>query len=132
MEIKYKAMVYGGWLYCDMKKDLASTYFSILEKSGAIGTLCHFIGLQDHFDHDLYSDDIVMIRDDCDDWYIRRIIYYDWEDYPAFDLYPLFERDSNCISHALHEPGWKIKRIGNHYDDPKKWDGLIQKFRGRI
>jgi hypothetical protein len=89
-----------------------------------------YIGLRDNhsdkINHEMCENDIVEVEIDGEKT-IHRIMYMAAiSQYPAFDLYPGFECDSNCISHCLCEPGWSIKIIGRYQDDPGKWDKLMR------
>jgi hypothetical protein len=88
-----------------------------------------YIGLRDNYSgkisREMCENDIVEVESDGEKA-IHRIMYMaEISQYPAFDLYPGFECDSNCISHCLCEPGWSIRIIGRYQEDPGKWDKLI-------
>lgn len=92
-------------------------------------TLCQFIGMKDNYmgsGHDLYENDMVIIRHGGE-WSVHRITYQSGNDYPAFDLMPQIPAEMNGISHALCELGYVVKRIGNYYDGPTRWDRLMGK-----
>lgn len=77
-----------------------------------------YIELRDSDQTVLYEDDIVEVSFEGNS--SKHVIEYQSElTYPAFDLEPPLDVDSNGISHALCEIGYRLKRIGNIHETPE-------------
>ena len=81
-------------------------------------TIGQFTGLEDVDGQAIYEGDIV----ECSDSYgnephVAEVKYRTDMDYPAFDLVPYPDVESNAISYYLADG--KIEVIGNIYDNPE-------------
>lgn len=66
----------------------------------------------------VYEDDIVKVSFEGEET-IHTVEYRSDIDYPAYDLVPSLDVDSNGISYALCEIGYDIEVIGNKYENPE-------------
>lgn len=80
--------------------------------------LMQYTGLQDKNGRDIYEGDIVRVNDDWDDPSTHEV---NWGgEYPAFELYPGFDLESNNLMSALAgEGGMTVEVIGNIYENPE-------------
>ena len=81
--------------------------------------LMQFTGLKDKNGKEIYEGDIVKVGESKEfmDSEIYQIKYFsNHSSYPAFDLDPFAECDSNGLSYYCNE-GW-IEVIGNIYENP--------------
>lgn len=75
-----------------------------------------FTGLVDENGVEIYEGDVVRIRDDWSDATTHQVKW--GGDYPAFDLYPGFDLESNNLMSALAgEGGMTVEVIGNIYQN---------------
>lgn len=66
------------------------------------------IGIKDSDGNEIREGDLILYRKDSDsDWECAVIRYFGKEDYPAFDLYPRKDWESNAISTLIGE-GYEI------------------------
>lgn len=80
-------------------------------------TVGQFTGLKDCEGREIYEDDIVRVVHYGEES-IHVIKYCDDMDYPAFDLWPHFDCESNGLSFCECERETTITVIGNVHDNP--------------
>lgn len=81
-----------------------------------------FTGLRDDDGREIYEGDIVRVVHYGEES-SHTVKYFDDEDYPAFDLDPHFDCDSNGLSFCQCERETTITVIGNVYDSPELLEG---------
>jgi len=77
-----------------------------------------YINLQDTNGKDIYENDVVKCTDEFGKETIHSIKYFSDDGYPAHDLWPHSEVESNGISHFLSHLGCSIEIIGNAHENP--------------
>lgn len=122
-EIKFRAwdeeerfMYYGVLPISDSHFLIADQYgHRVHEAAGQAVHVMQFTGLHDTDGKEIWEGDIVK---DADEGTLHVIKYYaeEW-DYPAFDLDPYIDVDSNGISYCLQDMGLEV--IGNIYENPE-------------
>ena len=85
--------------------------------------LLQFTGLKDANGKEIYEDDIIKVSDETGSSFISVVKYFDYDDYPAFDLDPQYLPtdwyfEANILS-TLKNDGNEIKVVGNAYSDPE-------------
>ena len=83
-------------------------------------TIGQFTGLKDHKGREIYEGDIVKVVDDGEESF-HVVEYMSNEDYPAFDLVPGLNVDSNGLAYCEHYTDYDVKMyvIGNIHDNPE-------------
>lgn len=83
-------------------------------------TVDQFTGLKDHKGREIYEGDIVKVIDDGEESF-HVVKYIVDEDYPAFDIVPGLNVDSNGLAYCEHYAGYDVKMyvIGNIHDNPE-------------
>lgn len=83
-------------------------------------TVGQFTGLKDHKGREIYEGDIVKVVDDGEESF-HVVEYMSNEDYPAFDLVPGLNVDSNGLAYCEHYTDYDVKMyvIGNIHDNPE-------------
>ena len=85
-------------------------------------TVGQFIGLVGEHNRKIYEGDIIRIREtQHEDWFVGEVKYFSEGDYPAFDLKPSIECDSNGLSYAM--ACCEVEIIGNITDNPELLKG---------
>ena len=74
-------------------------------------TVGQHTGLKDNNGVEIYKDDKLLITDEYGEESIHTVVYFADEDYPAYDLEPQLNCDSNGLSHAM--ACCEIEVIGN-------------------
>lgn len=81
----------------------------------ALANSQEFTGLKDREGNEVWEGDIIQI-DDVDQIYFVK--YFGDSDYPAFDLSPCWDSESNGLSDLCgNEYHWKV--IGNLFENPE-------------
>lgn len=123
-EIKFRGLNrrndqrWGGWHYGNLW----------IEKSGVcVGsyevdpeTVGEYTGLKDHKGREIYEGDIVKVVSYGEESF-HVVKYMIDEDYPAFDLVPGLNVDSNGLAYCEHYTDYDVKMyvIGNIHDNPE-------------
>ena len=83
-------------------------------------TVGQFTGLKDFKGREIYEGDIVKVVDDGEESF-HVVKYMGDEDYPAFDLVPGLNVDSNGLAYCEHYTDYDVKMyvIGNIHDNPE-------------
>ena len=87
-------------------------------------TIGQFTGLYDADGREIYEDDIVRVVHYGEES-IHVIKYCDDMDYPAFDLLPYFDCESNGLSFCKCAQETTIAVIGNAHDNPELLERMI-------
>ena len=87
-------------------------------------TVGQFTGLKDCEGREIYEDDIVRVVHYGEES-IHVIKYCDDMDYPAFDLWPHFDCESNGLSFCECERETTITVIGNAHDNPELLERML-------
>ena len=81
-----------------------------------------YTGLKDSKGKEICEGDIVRVREEDgfqDDWSIHKVVYEAEEyKYPAFDLQPQIDFESNALQYFTDIDG-EIEVIGNIYENPE-------------
>ena len=80
-------------------------------------TVGQFTGLKDSEDKEIYEGDVVRV-DSYGEESIHKIVYGDYWQYPAFDLEPYLDCESNGVSYCMADNETTITVIGNVHDNP--------------
>lgn len=115
-ELKFRALLrdqhFKGWQYFGVLDVLAPRQDFDQE------TICQFTGLKDKNGVEIYEGDVVSIADDWDEPSIHQVKW--GGDYPAFEIYPGFDLESNNLMSAIEgEGGMTIEVIGNVNENPE-------------
>lgn len=132
-EIKFRAKAGTQWRYGDLYHNERGelmiyepkTSGRTLDGAAVLGwrlvvdpeTVGQYTGLKDCEGREIYEDDIVRVVHYGEES-IHVIKYCDDMDYPAFDLWPHFDCDSNGLSFCKCERETTITVIGNVHDNP--------------
>jgi len=82
--------------------------------------LIQSIGCKDKNGVEIFAGDIVAVADGyADGRSIHAIKWMGKWDYPAFDLSPRLDCESNGIAYAICEADWSIEVIGNILNNPE-------------
>jgi len=76
--------------------------------------IMQYTGLKDKNGKEIYEGDIVKEEDDGG---VYQVKYFGEDDYPAFDLEPSLDVDSNGLSFLTAATGCEV--IGNVYENPE-------------
>lgn len=76
-----------------------------------------YTGLKDSNGDDIYENDIIKVSDETGSSFVSVVKYFDYDDYPAFDLDPQYIPtdwyfETNILS-ILKADGTEIKVVGN-------------------
>ena len=80
--------------------------------------LMQYTGLKDKNGVEIYEGDIVHISNEWGECTDHHIAYFGDRDYPAFDLVPSLDAESNGLSHCIGGD-YEIEVIGNIYENPE-------------
>ena len=102
----------NGYVFCDGVK----WYFSEIE-------LMQYIGIEDEDGEEIYDDYIVKFVDEYDGREsIHKVEYCSSNGYPAFELSPLLDCESNGFAYVYQGGGGTLKVIGNIHQNPELID----------
>lgn len=77
-----------------------------------------YTGLKDKNGREIYEEDILRLITDGEVTF--HVVKWCGEDgYPAFDLWPPIDVDSNGLSYCMNEPGQELEIIGNTHKNPE-------------
>lgn len=79
--------------------------------------LMQYTGLKDKNGVEIYEGDIVRLTDDWDNDSVHQVEYCAEYGYPAFDVKPSIDVESNGLSHFMATG--EIEVIGNIYENPE-------------
>lgn len=82
-----------------------------------------YTGLKDANGKDIYEGDIIKVSDETGSLFVSVVKYFDYDDYPAFDLDPQYIPtnwyfEANILS-TLKDDGTEIKVVGNVHANPE-------------
>lgn len=122
-EIKFRGREQDGfWTYGDLRHEgnitgiIENGIYSWVDSS----TVGQYTGLKDGEGREIYEGDIVKVVDDGEESF-HVVEYMSNEDYPAFDLVPGLNVDSNGLAYCEHYTDYDVKMyvIGNIHDNPE-------------
>lgn len=120
-EIKFRGREQDGfWTYGDLRHEgnitgiIENGIYSWVDSS----TVGQFTGLKDHKGREIFEGDIVKVVDDGEESF-HVVEYMGNDDYPAFDLVPGLNVDSNGLAYCEHFTDYDVKMyvIGNIHDN---------------
>lgn len=117
--------VYGDLVHGDNFDCIVGGLIEATEEYAAIewwqtiqqGAAEQFTGLKDANGDDIYENDIIKVSDETGSSFVSVVKYFDYDDYPAFDLDPQYIPtdwyfETNILS-ILKADGTEIKVVGN-------------------
>lgn len=138
-EIKFRGIciadgeLKGQFVYGDLLQKNGRTYISpfanaVEVTAGHLGkliimhevdsaTVGQYTELKDVNGKEIYEGDILEITHEDGDSEVYHVKYFADNDYPAFDLVPHLDCDSNGLSHAMAV--CTVKKVGNIYENPE-------------
>lgn len=121
-EIKFRGFDGKKWRYGSLYINHNAQYASVQAnrwdmREVLYSTVGQFTGLLDSNGKEIYEGDIVRVVHYGEES-IHTVKYCDDEDYPAFDLDPHFDCESNGLSFCKCERETTITVIGNVHDNP--------------
>lgn len=93
--------------------DSVELSFSGMEHAEQV-LLMQYTGLKDRHGVEIYEGDIVRLTDDWDNESVHKVEYCAEYDYPAFDVKPHIDAESNGLSHFMATG--EIEVIGNIWE----------------
>jgi hypothetical protein len=113
---RYDAMHYGFQEALEMYAQELPDFFKVIPQ-----TVGQFTGVLDRNKNKIFEGDIIKISNDYDTSESKHEVKYFADDnYPAFDIHPGIDVDSNCLSHLTMSDDEGIEIIGNIHDNPER------------
>ena len=115
-EIEYNGL---DWIYEQFEKKYSDNIDEPMFDQWNIITRDQYTGLKDKNGEEMYEGDIVELWEDGynHEKTIGKVVYLACQDYPAFDIYPPVDVESNVFSH--YKACGVILVIGNIHENPE-------------